>query len=162
MVIPWAQLNDGTWNVILRYTEVIKTNPSMKKSTNDCSGNLATCYLTSMEGSEIGFEVGRVSNEGIWSCFGPGWGPGTWILVLYTCVTSGFKTHPTHDFPSPRKTPPNQEFCTISPQNLPLNKLIWRTCLVEFEKMTPKCSLIESHRTVFLKNMHILTRIALT
>ena len=61
-----------------------------------------------------------------------GGGRGTRILVLYTCVTRGFKTYPYRYFPSPGKTPSKREFCTISPANLPLNKLFWRTCFFTF------------------------------
>ena len=68
-----------------------------------------------------------------------------------------FKTYPNGNLPSPGKTPPKREFRANMPPNLPLNKPFWRTCLVEFEKMTPKRPLIEFKGTLFLKNRHILT-----
>ena len=45
----------------------------------------------------------------------------------------------------------------ILPPNLPLNKHFFEDMFGGVCKKTPKCSLIESIRTLFLQNRHILT-----
>ena len=85
--------------------------------------------------------------------------PGRGGAIKYYCWAHAwpevFKTYPNQDLPSPGKTPPNWEFYTILPQNLPLNNL--EDMFGEVWKMTPKCPLIKSKRTLLLRYRHILT-----
>ena len=78
----------------------------------------------------------------------------TRIPVLYTCVTRGFQNRPQSWFPLSGKNTPKREFRAILPPYIPL---FWSTCLVEFKKWPLKAPLIESKRTLFLANRHILT-----
>ena len=69
-----------------------------------------------------------------------------------------FSKHTKRDFPSPGKAHSKQEFPAIPPPpQFTTKQALLEDMFSRVRKMTPKRLLIESKRTPFLKNRHILT-----